>query len=179
MVLGPDGSPRKATIRLESSSVSESNRQNEHALGSEQKGQSKQIERDFQDALTNANVVLYLGHARTGSGPGFKPLPALSWSWIDAALFRPSRREMMGALEKSSDPASLIGIYACYSDQYYRKGLQKVAPSSGLVLTDEEAVFEDEDSSTLGTVNSILGLECESDFAKGLSHSRVEGFFRP
>jgi hypothetical protein len=174
---GPDGRPRTVRIHLEASSVTESDRQNRHPLGSRQKSHSRGIERDFLASLDGSQVVIYAGHARHGTGPGFKPLPSGSLSWIEAGIFHPSWRRMRTALKRAKSPPALIGMFACLTDHFYRKGLMKAAPRSGLVLTEVSMQVEEAHESLLGTLNAVLGLRCEADFGKSLRNTRLFGFF--
>ena len=177
-ITGPDQKPIQVSVSLESSSVSESDHDNRHKLGSEQKNQTGKISKDFVRALNEADVVLYTGHSRTGTGPGFKPITPISLSGLEAWLFKPSRHKMLRALENATHRPALLGIYSCSSDHYYREHLEEAAPETSLVLTTESlTALEEAHASMLGTLNSIFGLKCEADFKQSLHQSVLYGLF--
>jgi hypothetical protein len=185
-VAGPDGKDHTVHLTLESSSVSLSNRENQHQDKAEQKTQTKKVADDFFNSIGNSDALIYVGHARWGTGPGFKPLPPLSWSWIDAGIFKPSRHRLEKALKTAQEKPALIGYFSCTSEKYYEKYLEKDAPDSGLALTTNAFMTDLEaQEAALGTLNALLGLQCEDDFTKTLQFRKDNPgaetleFFRP
>jgi hypothetical protein len=183
---GPDGRMRTARIMLENASASDSDRRNRTELKHEQRERSDRIARDFAASLDGADIVIYDGHARRGTGPGFKPLPKLHWSWIEAGLFRPSLRGMLRALRESRDPPALVGYFACKVDRYYATKLGRAAPAAGLVVSatektsggpDRIPTSTDNVASLLGMLNAVLGQQCSEVFARSLVLAELKGFF--
>jgi hypothetical protein len=74
-ILGPDGRPRSRLvhIRLRSSSVSPDETQNRTTSKLDQDDQTDETRAFYLDGLENADVSLYVGHARDGGGPDFGP----------------------------------------------------------------------------------------------------------
>jgi hypothetical protein len=186
VVPGPDGNDRTVHLTLESSSVSKSNHENQHQGKAEQKAQTKKVTDDFFDSIGRTDALIYIGHSRWGTGPGFKPLPPLSWSWIDAGVFKPSRRRLDKALKNAQEKPALIGYFSCTSEKYYEKYFEKDAPETGLALTTNVFMTDLEaQEAALGTLNALLGLQCEDDFTKTLQFRKDNPgaetleFFRP
>jgi len=183
-----NGRPLTAVVTIENASLTESDKKNRGVLHEQQKTWSKQVAYDFGRALYESDVVLYDGHARHATGPGFKPLPTMSLAWIDAGLFRPSRRAMLSALKDSPAPPQLFGYFACEVDRYYEHGVESAAPSTAMALSVTREIPNsggelvipstvDNSSSTIGMLNAILGFRCEDDFKKSLIAAEVVGFF--
>jgi hypothetical protein len=176
-IAGPDGKSRNIHLTLESTSVSESNRDNEHEYGSEQKAQSAKIQSDFMNSLSTNDVVLYTGHSRWGTGAGFKPLPKLSWSYFDAGFLKPVLHLEEKTLSESSKRPIVLGVFSCTSEKYYSKPFEKDAPDSSLVLTTEAPSDMEAHEATLGTLNALLGLQCEDGFKSSLPDAEILNFF--
>jgi hypothetical protein len=186
-IVGPDQKPRLAKITLEVSAESNSDQKNRHELKAAQKARSKKIAKDFNDSLNGgADVVIYNGHARHATGPGFKPLPSLSLAWFDAGIFKPALHQMIQAMKKSKDGPGLIGYFACQVDEYYGSKFEKTDPETGIAMSITERThgeppsipsIGDNEDSVLGTLNSVLGMRCEDDFKKSLSMGDIRDFF--
>jgi hypothetical protein len=178
-IVGPDGKNRAIHLLLESSSVSESNHDNLHEYKKAQKAQSKKIQSDFFSSLGTADIVLYTGHSRWGTGAGFKPLPLLSWSYLDAGLFKPILHKEEKTLLSLEKKPAVLGIFSCSSEKYYSKPLKKDAADTSLVLTTSAPSDMEAHEATLGTLNALLGLQCEDDFKGSLPRAEILSFFNP
>ena len=179
----PDASAR---VTLENAAVSESDHRNRGELSREQHARSARIGKDFLASLSEADIVLYNGHARRGTGPGWKPVPPVSWTGLKTFVFRPSLHAMQNALQASRTPPALLGYFACSVDHYYENQFQRAQPTTALVFPptiktpgEKDAVAAPSDNliSLLGTLNSLLGGRCAGDFKKSLLLSELKGLF--
>jgi hypothetical protein len=186
VIVGPDGQNRTVHLTLESSSVSDSDLKNHTDLKDEQKEQTKKVTADFFGSIGKAEVIIYTGHARWGTGPGFKAVPRkLTWSWFDQGILKPSRHRLEKTLKNATEKPSVIGYFACTSDKYYSKYLEKAAPDSGFALTEVATSDMESQTDALGTLNALLGLQCEDDFKTTLGFgadspdAEIFDFFKP
>ena len=187
IVTGPDGKLKRAHVVIEVSAASASDHRNRFELRKEQHRLSQAVAHDFLESLSGAaDVVIYNGHARYGSGPGFKPLPPGSLAWADAGLFKPSLHQTLRSLRQSHDAPALLGYFACHVAEYYEGKIERVAPETALALATQEdhlgslprlPTMTDNASSVLGTLNAVLGMRCEEDFQKSLVLGDVRGLF--
>lgn len=174
-MVGPDGVMRFRTIRIRAkdSSVSDDDQANRNQLLEEQKAKSEETQRFFQESLQTADVVFYLGHGRGGGGPDFSP-PRLhqvkQFRLSDLNWYRrnhPGTDLMYGTLQAAETHPKIIGLFACYSKDYFFQGLRQVAPDSALVLSgdnEEQTAL----AQAVTTLDSVLAGRCEEDFRQSL-----------
>jgi hypothetical protein len=182
-ILDLSGQKINVRVTIENASLTNSDKKNRHELKREQRAWSKQIARDFLESLWQSDVVIYNGHARHGTGPGFKALPVMGPSWVTAGLFRPSRHGMLLSLKKSQSPPQFFGYFACGADKYYEPAVEKASPSTAMALPVTKGKLlvpstADNSGSVFGTINALLGFRCEDDFKKSLLQGDVSGFFK-
>jgi hypothetical protein len=118
---GPDGKGRIVDLRIMNSGVSSSDSQNKGRLQGKQLAHSAKVERLFLRALQTDDIVIYAGHSRHGTGPGFYPMAAADW--IPAVLFEESLNKMTSTLKSSPTKPKLIGMFVCDGAYLYGKPL--------------------------------------------------------
>lgn len=160
----PNGKQDKVRLRLMSSAVSESHSKNTGSLKKAQDAQSKKTEDAYYRALETDDVVIYSGHARRGTGPGFKPMG--NSDWISAATTKPNLTRLKNTLSKSKHKPAILGMITCEGESHYGKVLQDAAPNSGLLLTRQTTSFEDGKDLLDVSLNNILRKSCPDVFRK-------------
>lgn len=156
------GKTDKVRLRLMNSAVTSDHLVNTGEMKAQQQQQSKAIEEAYFRALQTDDVVLYNGHARRGTGPGFRPLGAAEWTATVAT--KPNLQRMMLTLKKSKKTPALIGMFVCEGEAHYGKMLQDSAPNSGLILTRQTSSFNDTDAIVDASMESILQQYCGPKF---------------
>lgn len=172
-MLGPDGKPRSRTVhlRIRWSSATPDERLNRGARKADQDEQTANTRAFFADGLKNADVMMYVGHARDGGGPDFGP-PVVNpqthktdFSWYHQ--HRNGLKFMTDALSSTAKPPKLVGIFACYAEDHFRQALRSASPSTGLVLAGQSE-FEAGLGQATATLDSLLAFKCESEFKKAV-----------
>lgn len=175
-MIGPDGYPRFRTIRIRAkdSALTDDDLVNRGPRLEEQLAKSEETQQFFEESLGNADMVMYMGHARGGGGPDFAPprlrkvnsriqLSDLNWYRRN----HPGTDRMYGALAEARRQPKIIAIFACYSKDLFYQGLRKVAPRSALILSgnnEEQTAL----AQAVATLDSVLGARCEEDFRQSL-----------
>lgn len=159
-----------------------------------QKKHSKTIQNLFSESLKKDDFVFYVGHARYGTGPGFKPLEKFSFSWFIAALFRPSSQKLrysLGYEDTSTDmneqsrwvinekQPDVIGFFACDAEGHYGKMLSQLAPNSGLILTRQSILTSDNLKLLYAATQGLLNKSCESDMQSDFNSAISTVFYNP
>jgi hypothetical protein len=162
----------------------------------EQKSKSKWLEKSFLNALESQDIVFYSGHARHGTGPGFRPLSKSPANWLITALFRPMASKMYNALDpypKNNDDVyndiyapttgkspAIMGFFSCEAEAHYGVNVTN-RTDAGLILTRQSISTEDNMRMLYAASNSLLTQSCEKDFnqnmgqaIKTIYHSRKE-----
>lgn len=156
------GKTDKVRLRLMNSAVTSDHLVNTGEKKAQQQRQSKAIEEAYFRALQTDDVVLYNGHARRGTGPGFRPLGTAEWTATVAT--KPNLQRMIQTLKKSNKTPALIGIVTCEGEAHYGKMLQDSAPNSGLILTRQTSSFNDTGAVVDASMESILQQHCGPKF---------------
>ncbi len=164
---GPDGKDRIIDLRIMNSSVSNSDSQNKGRLQSKQLEHSAKVARLFLNALQTDDIVIYAGHSRHGTGPGFYPMAAADW--IPAVLFEESLNKMTSTLKNSPSKPKVLGMFVCEGAYLYGKPLHEASPETALLLTREISTDEDDENALLSFLDSIFKKQCAKALRKGLS----------
>lgn len=168
-IVRASGKSEKVRFKLMSSSVSTSNKRNMGQLKAEQDQQSRQTEEAYYSALKTDDVVLYNGHARRGTGPGFRPMG--SKDWVSAVTTKYSLQRTTAALKSAKQTPAIIGMITCEGEEHYGQALQNAAPKSGLLLTRQTTAFVDSDAITETTLENVLQKRCATTFRNTLQNS--------
>lgn len=163
-IVGPSGRTHTVELRITGSSSDEG--------PSAQARASQEAEKFFHSALREADVVLYAGHARKGGGPSFAPAARRANGSIAYEEYQRDRSgydKMLAALQTASRPPKIVGILACDAANYFRTGMIRTAPQTGLLL----ASAADTDRSLLTrayfALDSILWARCQGGFNESLN----------
>ena len=158
----------KVTVTLLSPSVTGVDAINVSSKASQQEKKSQQAKQQFLQALTNKDAVLYLGHARSGGGPDFYPPVLKSNGKVDYSYYKSKKegiRSMLGALEQTSTPASVIGVLACNSTGLFSASIKKRAPNSILVTAADLFDYNDILPTGYAMLEAIVSQRCASEFS--------------
>ena len=168
-VRGPTGKAHTLQIRLTSSSLSASGRVNE-SLVPEQKEKSDQAAASFYEGLKNADMVVYIGHARDGGGPDFAPAIRKNGK-TDFARYRsetPGLNRLTRELE-SGAKAKIIAFLACDSERWSDR-MKRLAPKSGMILSGTPNIpLEAALVQSYLILDSVIWQRCESSFNTALN----------
>lgn len=156
------GKKDKVRLRIMNSAVTSDHTTNTGDMKEQQQKQSKAVEEAYIRALQTDDVVMYNGHARRGTGPGFKPMSASDWT--AAVATRPSLQRVIQTLKKSKKTPAVIGMFTCEGESHYGKALQDSAPNSGLILTRQTSSFHDTDAIMDASMEGILQQYCGPKF---------------
>jgi len=170
----PDGKLRKVRFQVFRSANSTSDSYNKGPGSKEQKLHSFKTAEKFKQALQTDQVVIYSGHARRGTGPGFKPMT--NGGWIEAVTIKPALNEMLETLKSSKKTPQILGMSVCEGERHYGYHLQKAAPKSSLLLPRQTMDGEDGNRIAESTFNSLLSFHCQKELKAGIAQG-VERFF--
>ena len=187
-VTGPDGRPRQVFIELIYSSDTLSDVANRDATdpnlpSASQKLRTERAEAAFFGGLAEADVLVYMGHARSGGGPSFEPPKLLLGraAPVDYAYYdkeKPGFKKMVEALEKSQKPPKILALFSCLSANHFVKARAPLAQRMRNLLRTKNVSFMGTNGMTssnidlpnfAGLIDSILGMRCNDGFLKAFS----------
>lgn len=149
---------------------------------------SKELEKSFLQAIHTEDILFYSGHARHGTGPGFRPLAEQSKDWWIAMLFRP----MMARVNSTMNPRSytdeplfhqqkpspkIMGLFSCESEGHYGVQLTQNSPDSGLIMARQTISALDNMRMMYAAANSLITETCEDQFQKNLGQALKTIYF--
>jgi hypothetical protein len=160
-------SGRRKTVKIEliSSSVSVVNANNVGPLLREQTASSQNAESRFLSSFVSSDVVLYLGHARSGGGPDFSPPILNSNGSVNYSYYkehRPGLRKMLSAVSQGQTP--IVGLLACKSTGLFSRSVKNQSPSSLIVSADDLFDYNDILPTAYATIEAVVGQRCGSTF---------------
>lgn len=168
-IVRSDGKTDQVKIRLMNSSFTPKHDENIGKYEKFQKKKTEKVSKAFNHALTTDEVVIYQGHARRGTGPGFQPMGALNW--VNAVQSKPVLYNMTQNLRTAKTKPALIGMITCEGESHYGKVLNEASPTSALLLTRQTTSFSDAYSLLISSVDAILKKECAKDFRKTITNT--------
>lgn len=166
------GKNLKVKIKLVSSAYSSNDALNKTTYASQQKALSQSSEAAFVSALKSYDVVIYIGHARSGGGPDFYPPVLLKNGKVDYAHYKktkPGISKMLGGLNTATD-AKVLGVLACKSTSLFASSIKSYAPNSLLVTANNLFDFDELMPTGLAMVEALVSQRCTSDFDNVLQH---------
>ncbi len=179
------GRPTRFVLDVVDSSIDERPAQCAGSRRAEQAAKSRATTERYLEALREDDAVLYAGHARYGTGPGFCPLPFFSLDSVMTYVRRPLLARMKSALADPARAPAVIGFLSCDSRHLYAGNLQNFAPRSALLVTTDLTTHFDNALAALGFIDSLLARRCRGDFQKSLNEGgaifpfELDGFFEP
>ena len=168
-IVRSNGKTDKVKIRIMNSAFTPKHNENIGKYEKFQKQKSEKISKAFNQALTKDDVVMYNGHARRGTGPGFQPMGALNW--VKAVQSKPSLYSMTQNLRSAKTKPAFIGMITCEGESHYGKALNDASPGSALLLTRQSTSFTDANSLLISSVDAILKKECAKDFRMTITNT--------
>jgi len=166
-VTGPTGEKHKIKLRLTASSNSTSDRINQ-TFFLEQKEKSDNAKKVFYSGINEADMLMYVGHARDGGGPDFSPAKRRkSDGKIDYDYYsknKPGLEELTNALTMSRKTPKIMGFLACNSERWLAR-LVRMAPKSGLLLSATDNIAAEAAlAQAYSALDSVLWQRCEKAF---------------
>lgn len=179
MVKGPDGKPNKFTISLTYGSLTTSNLDNTTKFKAQQYAKCEAAtEKYFREVSRGSEVVMYIGHARDGGGPDFCPPVRDSHKHTNYAWYqknRPGFNRLLTSMDQSRASGrqnQVVGLYSCYSQKHFHKGMAKNNPGTGFVLSQVEITSENAITSLVTTLDAMIDQKCGGGFVEGLKLSQ-------
>lgn len=180
-VRGPSGEQIEVAVRTASSSVTPFYTENLMRAG-EQKQRTATAEELFFGSIKSADVVLYVGHSRSGGGADFNPPRLMNDGKPQYRTYyipkKPGLNRIEKELLKPGRNPMLFGHLSCTSEKYFGSRLRAATAKnpSGLLLTDAKGETEDEIlsqtddllKSAFATVDSVMRFQCASGFREAL-----------
>jgi hypothetical protein len=166
-VVGPTGEKHKIKLRLTASSNSTSDRINQ-AFSQEQKEKSENAKKVFYAGIGEADMLMYVGHARDGGGPDFSPaIRRKADGKIDYDHYsknKPGLEDLTKALTMSRNTPKILGFLACNSERWLGR-LVRMAPKSGLLLSSTDNIAAEAAlAQAYAALDSVLWQRCEKSF---------------
>jgi hypothetical protein len=167
VITTPDRQAHEIVLHLSHASVGLSYQENTTIYTGEQKDQTAIGEQNFFGGLDEAQVVLYLGHARNGGGPDFNP-PHLAANGHPNyngyyLVKKPGLSRMTRILSGTPNQPALIGILACLSQNHFAGPLLRAAPNTATILTKELFDYNNILMTAYGTVDAMMKQQCGSN----------------
>ncbi|MBI4178442.1 hypothetical protein HY522_03330 [bacterium] len=169
----------RVVLNIYNSSIGE----NDSERAGRQEDHSRAVTEAYLDALRRDDVVLYLGHSRYGTGPGFRPRGFFSREGLTTFLHRPLAAEMAAALGARAAPPVLLGFFSCQSQKHYARLIHSSSPRSALIVTSGLTSHLANLLGLRGFLDAFLGMRCREEMEKNLnakiapSAYHIYGFF--
>lgn len=170
---GPSGKNHTIRLTLTSSSCSQSQAvRSSGAASCDQVAQTERTEKAFAEGFREADMLIYIGHARDGGGPDFGPARRRKNGSIDYDFYRkeqPGLKKMTEALERGEGKTpKILGFLACDSERW-KPRLLLSAPRSGLLLSSTDLIpLEAAAVQAYLALDSVLWQRCENSFNQAL-----------
>lgn len=191
VMISQQNTPVTVHLKIYHSSLTSSMWVNQHKKRSQQMRLSKYVEAQFLNALAHDDIVFYVGHARHGSGPGFRPLEFKSKNWWLATLLQPMnanvRKTLAGPdseesfldLKRPPDTSApkAIGFFVCDAEAHYGRMLSYSSPDSALLLTRNTIFIPDNNRAMFAGANAILTQSCQADLQEQLNVSITKIYY--
>jgi hypothetical protein len=155
------------SVTLVAPSVSVSDHRNRTTLASRQQQLSAQSRSQFLSSFQSHDVVLYLGHARSGGGPDFYPPVLLNNGRVNYGHYRSEQdgiRGMVSQLRSAPEQPAIIGLLACKSTGLFAQRVRSVAPQSILVTADNLFDYNDILPTGYAMLEAIISQRCTDNF---------------
>jgi hypothetical protein len=144
------------------------------ALSAIQQAFTAASEENFFNGLRQADIVLYLGHARNGGGPDFSVVVRDEYKHPDylnhykplAPGFHKTQDALRERRETRSDSPFFLGLHACRSSQLFGSALRSLAPNMWTLTTGDLTYMPALLAGALGSLDAIMRRQCYSNFIR-------------
>ena len=165
-------------IRIWNSTLNDWNYENTLGVGrliltrKAQKEKNQAVWDAFLRSLRQTEVVIYDGHSRGGSGPGFGPYGVSQM--VSGQLLKSNWRRVVRALEKSSQRPEVIMFASCKSQDYYLPALRKKFPGMAVAATEFEQSFGNNEQTVFSLVDSLVVGRCQAGINEAMRASHAD-----
>ena len=162
---------QKVLVRmtLTRASASESFNQNLTSLADTQKAFTLQSEANYFDGIKSADVIFYNGHSRHGGGPDFSPVVLKADGTPDYDNYykvkRTGIRRVLQEVKSRPDKDYVLGVFACYSANYYEAALFTARPGIKTIFSVFTINYFDSLTSSLGYIEGFMHGLCDEDLS--------------
>ncbi|MEO0335396.1 MAG: hypothetical protein AAF202_03325 [Pseudomonadota bacterium] len=163
--------PKRVRVQINLISSAHTSSDSRNRQDPKQVTKSEQAQNKFLNALKNQDVVIYMGHARSGGGPDFSPPVYSSGHQVDYSHYRrtqPGLRAMLGALAATTSDAPIIGLLACKSTGLFSSAVRANAPGSMLVTADTLFDYDEILPTGLAMVGAVIGHQCGDSLTRAM-----------
>ena len=159
---------RKVEINLFTSSLTDDAKKdmNPDLLYLAQDKLSRAVKDRFYRELVDSDIVFYMGHSRLGGGMDFDVQPGIAT--LFNAVFRLPLRPVLQALRQRPTKLKMIGLFSCYSSQYFRRDLHDANPALALILTTGDFNALPAEQASLGALDAVLSKKCARAFQESM-----------
>lgn len=161
------GQTMKVILSLLSPSVSSNDSQNKSQLWSQQSQSSESVRQNFLSAFHTSDVVIYLGHARSGGGPDFYPPILNTQGLVHYPHYKGTQqglKELLSSLGQTAKPTPVIGLLACKSTGLFANKVRQASPGSIVITADDLFNYNDILPTGFAMLESIISQRCSHDF---------------
>lgn len=161
------GQTMKVIISLFAPSVSSSDSQNKSQLWPQQAQSSESVRQNFLASFRTSDVVIYLGHARSGGGPDFYPPILTPQGLVNYSHYKGTQqglKEMLSSLAQNPKPTPVIGLLACKSTGLFANSVRQVSPGSIVITADDLFNYNDILPTGFALLESVISQRCSTDF---------------
>lgn len=169
---------KNIVMKIYDSSVSEEYSACIGSLYGIQQSRSESTEDEYIRALGRDDIVLYVGHSRYGTGPGFRPLLLFPPTGVTVFIERPVLSRMCDVLEKSATPPRVLGFFSCQSEKYYSGILHAANPRCALVVASDINNHDNNVLAMLGFLDGVLGKKRHDDLMRGMNENGRLSLYR-
>jgi len=144
---------------------------------------SPEAKQQFQSAMSNAELVVYSGHARYGTGPDFDPITSPAGNYVIGDTYSPGH-VVFGpndlAKTKLPDSYQLMFFDACrttdYLDDLRRIPKNKNASNLDLVLSDDLVNWGDGTQNVFTALDGVMGQKSIDEMQASFENINHVGF---
>lgn len=159
---------RKVEITLFTSSLTDDVKEgmNPDVMYLAQDKLSRAMKERFYRELVESDIVFYMGHSRLGGGMDFDAVTGATT--LFNAVFRLPMHPILRALRQRPTRLKMIGLFSCYSNQYFRRDFQGANPSLALILTTGDFDALPAEQASLGALDAVLSKKCARAFHESM-----------
>ena len=161
------GKRLKVSVTLKAPSASASDQKNRSTLANKQAQLSENTRRHFLSAVQTHDVVIYMGHARSGGGPDFLPPVLTNNGYVNYGHYKSQQkgiRDLLGALQSAPRPPKVVGLLACKSTGLFAQRVRRASPSSILVTADNLFDYNDILPTGYAMLEAAISQRCTQSF---------------